>query len=318
MTARQILEKAVDKWPIKALAVVAAIMLYQFHRVNALEERVFSVPLAVQTDGTLVPASAYPRMVRVTLRGEANTVFPILEEDIEAYIDLTKYKSAGVYKAPILIRKTGSAAVADPLQIQVDPLETAIAIEFRKTKLVPITPSFRGYLESGYELSSYSIEPAEIEVAGPASRIDALVDVTTEAIELTGRQAAFSVSVKLANRDSLLSIRGDGAVQFSGQIRQSIVMRSLDKQPIILSGLPEGLVAFPQTNFGTVALQGSQHDLSAYVPDASLLSIDCSRLTAPGSYLLPLIVSAPPNFDVVRYDPIEVSVEVGYAAAGTP
>jgi hypothetical protein len=42
----------------------------------------------VPTDGALVPASSYPRMVRITLRGEANNVFPIMEEDIEAYLDL--------------------------------------------------------------------------------------------------------------------------------------------------------------------------------------------------------------------------------------
>ena len=310
MNIRKILDGLVDNWAAKVLALAVAIVLFMFHRMSALEERFFSVPLRVQTDGTLVPASPYPRMVRVSLRGEANSVFPILEEDIEAYLDLAKYKSEGVYKAPVLIRKKGTAVGIDPLEVHVEPLEVAVAVERKLTKTVPVTPSFRGYLEAGYELSSYIVEPSLVELSGPTSLVERVADVTTDFVELSGRKEDFSVKVKVVNRDSLLTIRGDGQVEFRGSIQQSVMIRTIDHLPIVISGLPEGFIARPQVNFGSVKLQGSQNDLESYVPDASFLSLDCSDVNGEGMYLLPLVVSSPPNFAVVRYDPLEVAVEV--------
>ena len=63
-------------------------------------------------------------------------------------------------------------------------------------------------------------------------------------------------------------------------------------------------------NYGSARLQGSQNDLESFQPDASFLSLDCSNVDAAGLYILPLIVSAPPNFTVVRFDPMEIAVEV--------
>lgn len=310
MKSRKLIDRIVHNWPVKVLSVAAAVLLFTFNRMSALEERFFSVPLRVSLDGALVPASSYPRMVRITLRGESNNVFPILEEDIEAYIDFSKYRNEGVYKAPVLIKKKGTAVGVDPLEVQVDPLEVAISLEHRESKTVPITPSFRGYLEPGYELAAYAIEPTQTEIVGPASLINRVNDVTTDSIELSGRKENFEATAKIVNREPLIAVNGDMRVKFKGTIQQSVMIRTLERLPIVISGLPAGFKARPQVNFGSVKLQGSQNDLESYLPDASLLSIDCSDVTDAGLYILPLIVSAPPNFSVVRFDPVEVAVEV--------
>jgi len=320
LSGRKYLETISANWPAKVLSIGVAIVLFMFHRMSALEERFFSVPLRVETNGQMVPASAYPRMVRVTLRGEANSIFPILEEDIETYIDLSRYRSEGVFKAPVQIRKKGTALAVDPLEIHVEPLEIAMAVEPKLSRTIPVTPSFRGYLEPGYEMGSYAIEPAQLEVSGPASAIEKMTDLTTDFIELSGRKEDFSASVKIINRNSLVSVRGNGTVEFSAAIQQSIMLKTYDHLPIVISGLRDGFIARPQINFGSVRLQGSQNDLEAYLPDASLLSLDCSDIRDDGMYLLPLIVSAPQNMAVIRYDPVEVPVEIVIAsqAGGSP
>ncbi len=310
MKNRKLLDAVVHNWPVKVLSVAAALLLFSFNRMSTLEERFFSVPLRVSLDGALVPASSYPRMVRITLRGESNNVFPILEEDIEAYIDLSKYRNEGVYKAPVLVRKKGTAAGVDPLEVHVDPLEVAVALEEKSTKIVPVTPSFRGYLEPGYELASYVLEPSQTEISGPAGLVSRVMDVTTESIELSGRKENFEAAVKIVNREPLLSIEGVSRVQFRGKIQQSVMIRTLEKLPVVISGLPQGFIARPQVKFGSIKLEGSQNDLEGYTPDASLLSIDCSGVDSPGLYILPMQVSAPPNFTVIRFDPAEIAVEV--------
>ena len=306
----KLLNRLIDNWPAKVLSLAIAILLSMFHQISVLEERYFSVPLQIETSGDLLPSGPYPKMVRLTLKGEANSLYPIQESDIEAYADLTKYDSPGLYRVPIKIRKKGTAVGIDTLEIQVDPLEVMVPIDHSFAKVVPITPSFRGYLESGYELSSYTLEPSQVTLYGPVNIINGINDVTTDYIELTGRKESFSVVTKIINRDSLVKIQGSLSVTFSANIQQAIVIKTFDKLPIIVSGLHDDFLARPQINFGTVKIQGSQIDLDSYTPDSSLLSVDCSDIDHEGTYLLPLIVTVPKNFQVLRYEPLEIPVEI--------
>lgn len=306
----KLLDRLTANWPAKVLSLAIAILLSLFHKISVLEERYFSVPLQIETAEGLLPSGPYPKMVRLSLKGEANSLYPIQESDIEAYADLSKYKSPGLYRAPIQVRRMGTAVGIANLEIQVDPLEVMVPLDHSMTKVVPITPSFRGYLESGYELSSYSLDPNQVALYGPVNIVSGINDVTTDYIELTGRKENFSVVTKIVTKDSLVKINGPLSVTFSATIQQSIVIKTFDRLPIIISGLKNGLLARPQINYGTVKLQGSQLDLDSYTPDSSLLSIDCSDIDREGTYFLPLVVTAPKNFIVLRYEPLEIPIEV--------
>ena len=54
---------------MKVICLTAAVILLLFHRVTTLTERFFSVPLDVSTPSGLAVASAFPKTVRITLRG---------------------------------------------------------------------------------------------------------------------------------------------------------------------------------------------------------------------------------------------------------
>jgi hypothetical protein len=96
---------AVRNWPVKVLSIGLAIILFVFHRMSNLETRFFSVPLVIERLNGMMPSGAYPRMIRIGLRGEANAIFPILEEDIVAYVDMEKINSPGTYRVPVEWRK---------------------------------------------------------------------------------------------------------------------------------------------------------------------------------------------------------------------
>lgn len=313
----KLLDRLISNWPAKVLSLVIAILLSMFHRISVLEERYFSVPLNIQTAPDLLPSASYPKVVRLILKGESNALYLIQESDLEAYVDLSKYSSPGIYRAPIQVQKKGAALGITNLEIRVDPADIMIPLDHSLTKLVPITPSFRGYLEPGYELTNYSLVPKQVTLYGPVTIVSAINDVTTEYIELTGRKENFSVVTKIINKESLVKIEGDLSVTFSATIQQSVVIRTFEQLPIIVSGLASGFLVRPQINFGTVKLQGSQLDLDAYTPDSSLLTLDCSNIDKEGTYLLPLIVTAPKNFIVLRYEPLEIPVEIVKQTGGT-
>ena len=61
---------------MKVICLTAAVILFLFHRVNTMTERFFSVPLEVSTPPGLAIASAYPKTVRITLRGSEDAIYP--------------------------------------------------------------------------------------------------------------------------------------------------------------------------------------------------------------------------------------------------
>jgi hypothetical protein len=330
------LARAVENWPAKVLSIALAIILFIFHRMSVLEDRFFSVPLNIELNGSLVPAGSYPHMIRISLRGDASGILPILEDDIEAYVDMTKYTEPGTYRAPVQVRKQGTALGVDSLEINVDPIEINLELDQKISKNVPLNPIYQGYLEQGYELVNYTLNPSQVVVDGPQGLMSNISGLSTEAIELGGRSEDFTVSVRVLNRDPLLVIRGDGVTEFRGFIISSVIERSIDTIPIVLQGLSADLIVVSQDNFatgsalegvdgtpdddtlviaqGSVRLGGGQNKLENFVPPARFLKVDASGITEPGTYTLPVIADESPDFTLIRTDPPDVTVEV-YSAA---
>ena len=222
MNSRKLLLKITEKWPVKVLSVAAALILLVFHRVNTLESRFFSVPLRVETGDTLIPASQYTRVIRVGLRGEANSILPILEDDIETYIDLKKYADEGSYRIPVQIRKKGSAAGVEPLEISVDPIEVTIRLENKTSRNINVMPVFRGNVAEGYELTGQSIIPTSVFAEGPRSNVESLYEFYTGTIDLEGRYEDFSVMVSVINNDPFIVIHGNSMIEYRGSIRRIV------------------------------------------------------------------------------------------------
>ncbi|MDR0300745.1 MAG: hypothetical protein LBI04_00330 [Treponema sp.] len=220
MNSRELLAKATEKWPVKVLSLAAALIISAFYKMNTLETRSFTVPLHVESVGALIPASSYPQSVKINLRGENNSIFPIPEGDIEAYIDLGKYSHEDSYRIPIQIRKKGSALGIEPLEITVEPADVHIRLENKISRSISISPSFRGSIAEGYEMTSQLIIPAAITAEGPRSNVEALHEFNTETIDLGGRRENFSVMINIINNDPFIVTHGNRMIEYRGTIRQ--------------------------------------------------------------------------------------------------
>jgi YbbR domain-containing protein len=289
------------------LSVVAAIFLFAFHRMGDLQERFFSVPLRLDINSNLVPGSPYPRDIRVTLRGDANSIYTISEGDIEAYVDLTRFSEPGSYKVLIQIQKNGSAVEAETLEISLDPMELTLELDTKLSKHVPLSPSFQGYLESGYEMVSYTLDPNQVVIDGPLKLLTGVSELFTESIDLRSRNADFSSRVRIVNPNPLLVLRGDGTTEFSGFIRELIEIRNFDNLPITVKNLNTEFEAALENASASVRIQGVQNQFDDF--DAqNIISIDCSAIDEEGTYNLPLVVTVGSEFTVDRSDPETVRV----------
>jgi len=219
MNSRELIARITEKWPVKILSVGAALLISMLYKMNTLETRFYSAPLRVESTNTLVPASSYPQMVKINLRGEKNSIFPIHEEDVEAYIDLSRYSFEDSYRIPVQIRKKGSALGIEPLEITVEPADILVRLENKISRDIKISPSFRGFLAEGYEMTSQSIIPDKITAEGPRSNVEALHEFNTAVIDLNERYGSFSVMINIINNDPLIVTHGSRMIEYRGTIQ---------------------------------------------------------------------------------------------------
>jgi YbbR domain-containing protein len=309
MDYKKLLARITGNWPAKVTSLVVAIILFAFHRVGELQERFFYLPLQINANDNLAPSSPYPRNIRVILRGNANNIYYIADNDMEVYLDLTRYNAPGVYKVPVDIDKKGSAFESEAPEIIVDPVEITLELDTRMSRQIQLSPRFQGYIEPGFEMVSNSLSPSLVIVDGPAKLMGNITELSTELIDLRGRSADFTVRVQIANPNPLLSIRGDGMAEFSGFIRELIMIKQFEEIPINIKGLAANLKAVINPSVASVRIHGIQTK-QELLDDKQLIMVDCASITETGVYELPLSVSIPPELMTDRIEPDHITVIV--------
>jgi YbbR domain-containing protein len=310
LNSRKLIFMIIENWPAKVLSIALALVLFVFHGMNTLATRPLSVPLTIETGDTLVPASSYPNNVRVTLRGEDASIKSIAEGDIEAYVDLMRYEAEGWYRAPVQIRKKGSALGVEPLEIAVNPLEVSVQLDRKISKTLPLNVIIRGRVADGYDMVSHSISPAELVVVGPRALLNAVTEIYTDQIDLDGRTGDFVLQVGIVNPNALFAIRGNGMAEFSGIIIPAVPVRNIEGIPIILVGLDSAFEADFGGRTGSVRLEGRESQLDTFQPPLNFFSVNCTGLTEPGTYTLPVTVNLPRGVSLVRREPEELEITI--------
>lgn len=310
MRGRRLSRALLTDLPVKVICLTAAVILFLFHRVNTLTERFFSVPLDVSTPSGLAVASPVPKTVRITLRGAEEAIYPILEEDIEASVDLESRKSAGVYRTPVRISRKGTAANVEPLEIKVEPQEITLTLEPLAERRVSVVPDLRGSPSYGYEVTQSSVAPLTVTIRGARSRVQAVSSLPTEEIDLSGRADSFDTRAKVLVPSSLIRILGDASVDFHATIRETVTARLFDGVPMEVTNLNPHLILHAPLPLGTVQIQGPQLALDGIRPEQVKLLLDLSNLRKAGDYTTHPRPDAPAGFLVLDWTPRDVTVEV--------
>jgi hypothetical protein len=298
MSRVKLQELLLNNWPAKILSVGCALVLFVLYRTSSLEERFFSVPLAVEGADSLVPANRYPAMIRVTLRGNANNIYPVINSDIEAYIDLGGAREKGMRNFPVLVRKKGTALGAEPLEISVDPMEVAVELDTKRSAFVNITPNVQGVPAAGFELMRAAVDPPRIRIEGPEKLVRRYTELPTEAIDIEGRNADFTVVTRVANPEPLIMLHSESVIEFYGEVRPVMIIRNFAAVPVEIRNLDARFSFAEPPVFGELRLEGPQNELELWQP-AGNLCVDCGGINAPGEYDLRLSVQLPAYFKLL-------------------
>jgi YbbR domain-containing protein len=310
-TKKSLIEKIAQDWPAKVLSIGAAIMLFLFNRMSDLDQKYFSVPLAVSGAGQIVPSSAYPEIVRLTLRGDSKKLSFINPGDIEAYLDCSGVSKEGESVLPVRLHRKGNALDADPLEISVDPVQVRLSFEGREIKSVPVVARFSGSPETGYEKASVQVAPAEVEISGPRSLVEKTLSVSTEKFDLSGLKEDTVDEVRLEPPSALIELSSSDSVEIRLTIRQAVAMKTFDSVPILVKGLDPDLQLEGKLPAGVLTVQGSPADVGAFSLSEDTLSVDLSYLRQAESVILPVQLNLPDGLIVVNQEPSEIQLKLG-------
>ena len=306
------ISKLLENWPAKVISLVIAIFIMFLYNLTRLDQRLITVQLNISEGRSFVPSTDYPKTVRVIIRGERDQIYRIREADIVASLDLTRYQSEGVFRVPVKLERRGEARDIDPLELRADPAEIPIGFERLAAKRVAISPTFKGFLEQGYELTSYEIVPPEIAIEGPSNLIANTKDISTDVIELSGKTEDFSLTVPLLKPSDLINLIDVNTVRFTARIQKQERRITLNNVPVKAVNLDPVLSIAETMPTGKMTLLPRQGQDASSAADVHLQA-DFKGITKPGQYTLPLAPVVPDGYDVEAYDPLVISVHVRMA-----
>lgn len=304
------MNKLLNNWPAKVLCFVGAVVLFFFHKIDNLEETYFSVPLEVILPEGFIPASEYSHRVKINLKGQGDTVYSILEEDIRAYVDLSNRTQDGRYKASVEIEKKGTALGVDPLEVRVEPSQITLKLEKEYRKSIEVFPSISGYPAQGFKLDHYYMSPSSVDVVGPMSMVNSLRAITTEEVDISGREEDFTQRVRLVKDNDFLEYPGGNVVEFQGIIKQASILKTVDNLQIGLNDLAADLQVVGSLPEGRVQVKGLQRELESYKSYEYGLTIDCSDITEPGTYTKKIETYIPEGLLLLEYSPKVMTLEI--------
>jgi len=306
----KIVQRLIRNWPVKIISVAAAVLLFLFNQMATLEERFLSVPLEIEMAEQFIPAETYPKTVRVTLRGQSEEINLVLEDDIEVYADFSAYTQEGTYTVPVRILKEGSLTHIDPLELQVEPKQLTLKIEKKISKSVRVEPSLAGYPAKGYELTQYFLTPSSVQIEGLESTIKDLETVETESIDLSGRREDFTLRLRLKKPNEFSAFPGGNTVEFFGIVQENTILKTIENVDLIALDLASDLKVSGLPQNALIMVQGTQLLLEKLSKDEYILTIDCSEISEPGVYTLPVTPEVPKDVLVLKYDPTNVKIRV--------
>lgn len=316
MRRRKFTEVLVHQWPVKALSIAAAVLLFLFNKMSLLQEKYLAVPLAVVCAQGYVPASSHDATVRVRLKGEPSRISTVAAQDLRAFVDLRDRTAEGAYAAPVQVEWAAAGAGSEPLELSAEPGEIRVRIERELVKLVLVVPTYSGLAESGYAPGLATVTPERLEVDGPRSAVERIAELRTEAIDLTGRTSDFSIKVRARADSDLVTVRGGGEVTFSMKMETVDLSKEIAGLPIEIRNLAPSLVAQAEPGTGRLKAAGSAQGLAGLDKAAVALYVDCGDVTKPGSYRLAVKAALPAPLAAKDISPAELVLSFAEAPTG--
>ena len=317
MKIRKIFDRLAENWLAKVISFALAIVLVQLYKGSLLEKKYFYAPLVIENSGDLVPAVNIPRLVKVSVWGDSTVIAPIMEEHITAYMDLSAISSPGEYRIPIQAKLKGLASNISDFEVGVEPSDITLTLEESLSKRVNVRLNLGGVPAENYEVYERDVDPATVEIKGPHSVVSQIEEMLTNSVQIDNRKTGFSGYVEVFASNPLVSVIGTSRIAYSIKIREIVSLQTYEEIALYFENLNEKFEVVTDSVLGNITVKGTKSNIASWTLPENVLRVNCSNITKPGVYSLPVQAVIPGKLSLIDANPKNIQFEVKIKEAKT-
>lgn len=215
-----------DHLGLKAVSLGLAVGLWGLVPDPSLPHIVTGVPVRLENIPTeLTLSTPFNTLLEVTVSGPGAFTRNLTPGQLSPRVDMF-----GAFAGENSIA-LGPDAIDAPFGVTIQSLEPAqlrIALEERVRAEMPINAVVEGSPAEGYEITDKIVDPAFVTVTGPRSRVEAMTGVSTEVVNVAGRQESVMRQIGLITDDPLVRLEGNTRSNLQILIKEAAVPRQLE------------------------------------------------------------------------------------------
>jgi len=248
-----------------------------------------------------------PGPIKVTIRGPRTIVDQVDEHSERIALDFSK-RGPGELRVELnqdMIRPSLQGRLN---VVRIEPARLKVRLERLARRMVPVHADLAGSPAFGYTVAESHVVPAEVEVRGPASKVDDLKEITTESIDVRGLSESFEREVLVAWAGDLVTFAPD---HVTVGVTVEAVTAARDFKHVEV-GIAHAGEQAAQVVPGSVDLtiRGPQSVLKNYKVGDGQVYVDAAGLP-PGAHRLPVKVELPPQLELTHTQPDVVTLQLG-------
>ncbi|MGM0432573.1 MAG: CdaR family protein [Spirochaetota bacterium] len=128
MAQNRFLQWLVFDWPVKVLAIAAAVTMFFFVQFMQVEQRTILLRPAVENAGDFVVDPSYIENVEVTLRGNERDIYYIQPRDLDVVLDLSSVDSSGLHTIPVEVDRSEIFKRIPDIEVTVRPEQLTLYV----------------------------------------------------------------------------------------------------------------------------------------------------------------------------------------------
>lgn len=190
----------------------------------------------------------------------------------------------------------------------ISPGSLRVYLENVEGRRLRVAPKLQGEVPAGYRAKAVA-RPESVLVLGPMSLFQRMTEIPTEIIDISGRRATFSASVKLEKEMSSIRKMDPESVEVLVEIEENVLEKTLEGVRIDLQNPVPGQTVQIKPEKVSVRLRGPQNALDHLNPAQLRVEVELP----PGKQFhlaVPRAINVPERVEIVSYEPALVRVSI--------
>ena len=293
---------------LKLVSLLLAFFLWFSINVSERDaEGTIEVPLSIRSlAGGLIVTNQPAKPVAVTVRGPRTILDGVDERRTRMALDLSN-ATPGEVRVELnsdLIRPELPRRLK---VVRIEPTRVKVRVERLARKRLPVKADLAGMPPLGYSPEA-TVIPGEVEVSGPAGKVEDLKEIKTEPVELHRLAEPMQRSVLLSWAGDFVSFTPDH-VTVTVAFHPTVMSRKFEHVDVTVRNAPEGARVKLTPPRVDLTVEGPQHVLTNYQLQDGSVYVDAAGLAA-GTHRVAPQVELPHALEVTRRDPEVQTLEI--------